>query len=225
MDEMQLKGYAKAYLSSGDAQAENGLLRAGTKIIPLLLQVFAEMLQDWGSKPVKPMFEQLVKSLAGSQLLDSGSLSYLNQQIGAMSNEPGVSLVTQSLAEEAISRAWQLVTKFRDEGTSALIAQIQNRDPVIRCAAALILTGAEPLSYASVKHLEGMWSFFDTLDMSRHADEVLFVLYLTVLAKSGHQEFLKMVDEYCQQARWSREEFYRNSVHDGMNVVTRKGRG
>jgi hypothetical protein len=228
MNDLQLREYAKAYISSGDVQAENGLLRAGTQITPLLMQVFSEELQAWGNRPVKSELQRLVSGL--EDLLRSDGFdnlrefSEIKQEIEAMNERAGVSLAVQSLAEEAINRIWTLVIAFGNQGIDSLISQVQSGDSVIRCTSALILTKAEQLSYTSAKRLEATWSFLHTLDMSRKANLVLATLVLTVFAKSRNEEFLKMVDQYCQQAQCSREEFYRQSIHSGLDVVITKGR-
>jgi len=219
MDQIYLKEHAKAYLTSGDTQAERNLLYTGVRAIPVLAEALAEMLQDMGNIPVKRILDQMWRELFS----DSPEImKRVPRVIEEMSDKPGVSLAIRAVAEEATGRAWRLVSTFGNEGIESLLQLLQSRDPVIRCTAALIFAGAGQLSYSTVKSLERLTSYFGGMERGP-ATQIFFALILTILAKSGHEASEETIDEVCRDVRWSRGEFYENSIHDALLFVIRKG--
>ncbi len=220
MDQIHLKEHAKAYLTSGDTQAERNLLYPGVSAIPVLVEALAEILQDMGGRPVKPMLEQMWRNLFSD---NPEIMKHVMRDIEGMSDEPGVSLAIRAIAEEAMSRAWRLVSTFGNKGVESLLQLFQDRDPVIRCATALVFSGGGQLSYSTVKSFEKLTSYFGRMDRGP-ATEIFISLVLTILAKSGYDAAEKAIDEIRPHFQWSRDEFYENSIHDGLLFVIRKGR-
>jgi len=218
MAELQLKNYAREYLESGDAESGNNLLNAGTKAMPAIVEALVMGLrrvsdQSW----VKPSFEEETRKHFGD---NPEIMKYVANMLETSNFDgPGMSLAIRDYADQAVKRAWQVTNKIGSAGIQTLIQLITDRDRTIGCAAALIFSGAEQLSYSSVQSFQKITPFWAKLDSKQPSNNILLWIIVAILAKSGVESAEEMIDTHRRRINFSREEFYNSCIERAILFV------